>query len=79
MAEGLAIVGGVLFFFMLIWLLFLALGFFLFVVWIIMLVDVIQRKFKKENDKIMWILIVILTGIIGAIIYYYMIKKPNKH
>jgi len=49
------------------------------VFWIFMIVDAAQREFKQENDKVLWILIVVLTGIIGAIIYYFMIKKPNKH
>ncbi len=49
------------------------------VFWIFMVIDVAQRKFKNENDKILWILVVVLAGIIGAIIYYFMIKKPDKH
>ena len=47
--------------------------------WIFMLVDVIKRKFKVENDKILWLLIVILAGVLGSIIYFFMIKKENKH
>jgi prolipoprotein diacylglyceryltransferase len=50
-----------------------------FIFWIFMLIDVIKRNFKKENDKIMWILIVVLIGIIGALIYYFMVKRHNKH
>lgn len=44
-----------------------------------MIIDVTKRKFKKENDKILWILVVILASWIGALIYYFIIKKPNKH
>ena len=44
-----------------------------------MLVDVAKRKFKEENEKIVWILVIALTGIIGAAIYYFIIKVPNKH
>lgn len=43
-----------------------------------MLIDVAKRNFKKENDKIVWIIIVVLAGIIGALIYYFIIKKPDK-
>ena len=46
--------------------------------WIIMLVDVAKRKFPKGDDKTVWILIVALAGLIGAIIYYFMIKKKSK-
>ena len=53
-------------------------GIFFFVFWILMLVDVIQRKFKKDNDKIIWILIIVFTNWVGAIIYYFVVRKPNK-
>jgi hypothetical protein len=47
--------------------------------WVFMLVDVVNRKFKQESDKTLWLLVVILTGLIGAIIYYFQIKKSDKH
>jgi len=47
--------------------------------WIFMIIDVAKRKFKNETDKIAWILIIIFTYVIGAIIYYFIIKRPNKH
>ena len=60
-------------------------GLFLFVVWIIMLVDCIKRDNSEfpnagESTKTMWLLIVILTSGIGAIIYYFMVRKkmPRK-
>ncbi|MDD5552022.1 MAG: PLDc N-terminal domain-containing protein [Candidatus Pacebacteria bacterium] len=48
--------------------------------WILMLVDVVKRDFKKEDDKTMWVLIIALTGFVGALIYYFMIKRkvPKK-
>ena len=45
--------------------------------WIWMIVDVSKRKFKGESDKVMWILVVVLAGIIGAIIYYFVVKKKG--
>jgi len=74
-----ALVGGFIIFFVFLWIVFIGAAIFAFVIWILMLVDVAKRQFKQENDKIMWLLIVILTGIVGALIYYFMIKKPNKH
>jgi len=50
----------------------------LFILWIMMLIDVIQRKFKKDDEKIIWILVLALTGYIGAIIYYFVIKRKDK-
>ncbi len=43
--------------------------------WIMMIVDCVKRKFKGDNEKVMWVLILILTGIIGGVIYYFMVKK----
>ncbi len=51
----------------------------LMIFWILMIVDVAKRDFKNENDKILWILIVILASWIGALVYYFVIKKPDKH
>jgi prolipoprotein diacylglyceryltransferase len=42
------------------------------VFWIRMLIHV--AKHDVEN-KVVWILIIVLTGILGAIIYYFVVKK----
>ena len=72
-------IGGVFFVMIFIWLIAMAVGVFSLIVWILMIVDVAKRDFKKEGDQIMWILIIVLTGIIGALIYYFIVKKPDKH
>ena len=76
--AGGAIAGFFIFIF-LIWIIGIGLGILALIFWIFMIVDVAKRKFKKENDKIMWVLIIVLTGIVGAAIYYFMIKRPEKH
>jgi membrane protein DedA with SNARE-associated domain len=45
------------------------------VIWILMLVDCAKRDFPKENDKLLWILIIVLAGAIGAIVYYFVVKR----
>jgi hypothetical protein len=50
----------------------------LFVFWIIILVDSIKRKFKGDSEKVVWILVIILTGFIGALIYYFVIYINDK-
>lgn len=45
------------------------------IIWVIMLVDCIKRDFPKPDDKILWVLVIVLTGWIGAVIYYFMIKR----
>jgi hypothetical protein len=55
--------------------LFLGLGLIIF--WIYMIIDAIKRKYKHENEKIVWILVVVLLGILGALIYYFAVKRKN--
>ncbi len=47
--------------------------------WIWMLVDCVKREFKKSDDKLLWVLVIALVGVLGAVIYYFVIKRPNKH
>lgn len=46
------------------------------ILWIMMIIDVINRKFPNDADRTTWILVVCLTGWIGAAIYYFTIKRP---
>jgi len=62
-----------------IWLIVIVAMVLLFILWIFMIVDVSKRQFKTEADKIGWILIIVLTGYIGAIVYYFAIKRQDKH
>lgn len=56
----------------------LALAVLIFIFWISMLVDCIKRKFKEDSDKIIWIIVIIFTGVIGASIYYFIVKTKDK-
>jgi uncharacterized membrane protein len=67
-----------IFAFFLIPLFFIAIGIASLVFWIIMLIDVVKRDFRKEDDKILWVLVVVLAGVIGAIIYYFVVKRKDK-
>ena len=49
-----------------------------FIFWIVMIVDCAKRKFKGDTEKVVWILILIFLGIIGALIYYFVVKQPSK-
>lgn len=56
------------------------------VIWIIGLIDVVQRLPEEfpnaragrddPNERILWLLIVLLVGGIGAIVYYFVVMKP---
>jgi hypothetical protein len=56
-------------------LLFFAVGVLAFIFWIAMLIDCLKKKFKNETDKIVWTLVIIFTGLIGAVIYYFVVKR----
>lgn len=38
-------------------------------VWIFALVDVVRRDFYRQNDKIVWALIILLAPVVGSILY----------
>ncbi len=44
--------------------------------WIWMLVDAIRRP--KFPDKILWVLVIIFTFIVGAVVYFLLIKRQDK-
>lgn len=45
--------------------------------WIIALVDILKSNFKDSNNKILWVLVVILLPVIGSILYF-IIEKNQK-
>ena len=59
-------------FFMLIIVILLVLG---LIFWIAMIIDCTKRNFKKDSEKIVWILVLIFLGILGAVIYYFVVKR----
>ncbi len=50
-----------------------------FVFWIMMIVDVIKRDFKKSEEKIVWLLIILFFHFIGALVYYFMVKRQKQY
>lgn len=45
------------------------------VFWVWMLIDCVQRDFKKDSDKIVWVLLMLFLGVIPSIIYYFVVKR----
>lgn len=81
-AVGTAAAGfaGLMGMFVCIYVLAFAAGIFFFIVWIIALVDCAKREnmdfpSPTENSKVLWILIVVLAGGVGAIVYYFIVMK----
>ena len=47
------------------------------VFWIWMIIDCAQNVQENTNDKIVWILIVVLLGFLGALIYFFA-RRPAR-
>jgi len=45
--------------------------------WIWMLIDCATKEPSEGNDKVIWILVIIFTHFIGALIYYF-IRRPER-
>ena len=56
----------------------IAIFIFFFVFWILMIIDCVKRDFKGDNEKIVWVLVIVLLGFIGATIYYFAVKINEK-
>ena len=48
-----------------------------FAFWLWMLVDCATKEPSQGNDKIIWILVIIFTHWIGALIYY-LVRRPER-
>ncbi|HCO24570.1 MAG: hypothetical protein CME31_21110 [Gimesia sp.] len=55
----------------------MALSLLLFVLWIWMLIDCIKYEPSTGNDKIIWVLVIVLLNGIGALLYYF-IRRPER-
>ena len=56
-----------------------AFGVLIFVFWILMLIDCLKRDFKKDVEKIVCVIVIIFLHIIGALIYYFVVKANEKN
>ncbi len=48
--------------------------------WLWMLIDCLKRPDDKfsiggNNAKLIWVLVIVFTGLIGALLYYFLIKR----
>jgi len=53
-------------------------GLAMFGFWLWMLIDAIQHTPSENNLRLIWILVIVLTGIIGALIYFFMQRPKNR-
>lgn len=45
--------------------------------WIWMLIDCISKEPSGGNDKLIWILVLVFLGWIGALVYYF-VRRPKR-
>ena len=48
------------------------------VFWIWMLISAIQNKGLTDNDRIIWVLVIVFLHVLGAIIYFF-VGHPKRH
>ena len=78
MEAGIALFSIFSLFWLLMMFVFAAIGIGGTVLWIWMLVEcAAYEPDKAGNDKLMWILIIVLTGMIGALIYM-IVRRPKR-
>jgi hypothetical protein len=52
------------------WIIF-SLGFLIiFILPIIALIDILRHNFKGQNDKVIWVLVVLIMNFLGSILYF---------
>jgi len=45
--------------------------------WVWMLIDVTRRCFSDQNTKVIWLIVIIFTHLIGALIYFFIGRKTG--
>ena len=60
-------------------LLIIALGIASLVFWILMIIDASKRNFKNPNERVVWIIVIVILGILGATIYYFAVKRNSRN
>ena len=63
--------------FALVALLFMGVGVLGTIFWIWMLVDCATKEPSEGNDKLIWILIIVFTHLLGALIYFF-VRRPQR-
>ena len=73
-AATTAVAGGLIIGWIIFWIVFAGLGLVLFL-WA--LIDCIRREFANPNDKILWLVLIILIGWLGPILYLIIGRKKG--
>jgi drug/metabolite transporter (DMT)-like permease len=47
----------------------------LWIFWLVMIIDITKRDWKNAGDRAAYLVLVIFMNIIGALIYYFAVKR----
>lgn len=61
----------------LLWLFLALIGVFLFIFWILMLVNAITNSRLSGTEKIVWVLVIIFLHFLGALIYFFVGRRQT--
>jgi len=53
------------------------LGASVFIFWFWMLVDCCRRRFTRGAERLIWLIILLFTNLLGTVVYYLLIKRFN--
>lgn len=48
-----------------------------FALWVYAIIDIVGGAFKKEGDKVVWLILVLLVPALGTVLYYVLGKKQK--
>ena len=66
-------------FFFAIWCFFIIVGIFTTIIWVLSIIDIVKRdNWKSENDKLVWLLLVIFINIASLYYYFFHRKKLDR-
>ena len=46
--------------------------------WLVMLIDCLKRDFRKDIEKVVWVLVLVFLHLLGALVYYFVVKINDK-
>lgn len=47
--------------------------------WVWMLVDCATNESFEGNDKVVWVIIIAMTSVVGATLYFFVIRLPRRN
>jgi hypothetical protein len=49
----------------------------LLIFWLDMIAECVARESKRDNDRVVWLIIIIWFNVVGALIYYF-VRRPQR-